>query len=379
MAMGMSDPEHQGHIVAKYRRDQKWPRSKLAEALHVDVCTIYRMEKQSVIKDSKRRQLLVGLLGIPAVLLGLDSLQESLAPNRAINADHMAFFEHELATRWDVYHTGGTYRASRGLELWLKEAENLAQEAKGSAWDERASTLLIMSYQLQGSILRDMMRYQDAHVAYGKAFTVARELHNFELTAAALARRGVTFIQQYQPMDAITHLNGALTQANGTGLPCLRGYILQALSEAHAMAQQANESKRYIDLAQRALERRGEAPEQTYCQLNTTSVIAQKGVNAVLLHDNEYAITLIDKALVTYNPTLIRGRSRLIAQKAEAYYGLSQIDFSAAIAEDALMLARSVGSEKQIARVKNLHAAMMQSRWKNESYVLRLGTTLSTQ
>ncbi len=295
MAMNMTDPEHQGQIVAKYRRDQKWPRSKLAEALHVDVCTIYRMEKQSVIKDPKRRQLLIGLLGIPAVLLGLDSVQESLPPNRAINADHMAFFEHELATRWDVYHTGGTHRASRGLDMWLKEAENLTQEAKGSAWDERAYTLLIMSYQLQGSILRDMMRYQDAHVAYSKAFTVAKELHNPELTAAALARRGVTFIQQYQPIEAITHLNGALTQANGTGLPCLRGYILQALSEAHAMAQQANESKRYIDLAQRALERRGEVPEHTYCQLNTTSVTAQKGVNAVLLHDNEYAIALLTK------------------------------------------------------------------------------------
>ena len=379
MVMNMADPEHQGHIVTKYRRDQKWPRSKLAEALHVDVSTIYRMEKQSVIKDSKRRQLLVGLLGIPAVLLGLNSEQELLPSNRVINADRMAFFEHELATRWDIYHTGGTHRAARGFDIWLKEAENLMQEVKGSAWHARAYTLLIMSYQLQGSILRDMMSYHDAHTAYSKAFAVAKELHDPELTSAALARRGVTFIQQYQPIDAITYLNGALTLANGSGLPCLRGYILQALSEAHAMAQQANDSKRYIDLAQRALERRGEVLEHTYCQLTTTSVTAQKGVNAVLLHDNDYALALIDKGLATYDSTLVRGRARLIAQKAEAYFSLDLIDFSAKTAQEALMLARSVGSEKQIARVKILHTAMMQSRWKKEGCVARLGVTIAQQ
>lgn len=379
MAMNMADAEHQGKIVAKYRRDNKWPRSKLAEALHVDVCTIYRMEKQSVIKDSKRRQLLVGLLGIPAVLLGLDIEQESLPSNRAINADRMAFFEHELATRWDVYHTGGTHRATRGFEIWLKEAENLMQEAKESGWHERAYTLLIMSYQLQGSILRDMMKYHDAHAAYNRAFAVAKELNDPELTAAVLARRGVTFIQQYQPIDAITHLNGALTLANGSGLPCLRGYILQALSEAHAMAQQSNESKRYIDLAQRALERRGEVLERSFCQLTTTSVTAQRGVNAVLLHDNDYALALIDKGLATYDSTLVRGRARLIAQKADAYYGLNLIDCSTMVAQEALMLARFAGSEKQVARVKNLHAAMMQSRWKKEGCVARLGAAIAQQ
>lgn len=379
MTVDVATPEHQGHIVALYRRDQKWSRAKLAEALHVDVCTIYRMEKQSVIKDPKRRQLLIGLLGIPAVLLGLGAEGEKAIPpsTRSVNADYMAFFEQELATRWDIFHTGGTTRAARGLELWLKEVEGLAQESQSSAWHERACTVLAMSYQLQGSVLRDMMRYKQAHFAYEHALNIAQESHNPELTASALARHGVTLVQQYQPVEAITYLNGALTLANGSGLPCLRGYILQALSEAHAIAQHSNESKRYIDLAQRALERRGEVQERTYCQLTTTSVTSQKGVNAVLLRDYNYALTLIDRGLEKYDSTLVRGRSRLIAQKADAYFGLGLIDYSTTTAQEALSLARSVNSQKQIARVEHLHSVMMQSRWKHEGCVARLGTLVA--
>lgn len=64
------------------------------------------------------------------------------------------------------------------------------------------------------------------------------------------------------------------------------------------------------------------------CSSNTTSVTAQKGVNAVLLKDYNQALTLLDAGLAKYDPTLRRGRARLIAQQAEAYYGLGLIDKS---------------------------------------------------
>ncbi len=371
--------EHQGQIVARYRKIKKWSRSKLAEKLGVDVSTVYRMEKHQVIKNPVRRQFLVGLLGIPAVLLGLDDERQPAPTSIVLNHDRMAFFEDVMATRWDVYHTGGTIRAHRGLNIWLKQAEDFAQETGGSIWHERAYSLLSMSYQLQGSILRDMMQYDQAHTAYEKAFQVAEELDDPELQAATFARRGVTSIQQNMPTEAITYLNGALKLVNGLGLPCLRGYILQALSEAYAMAQQAGQCWRHIDLAQRSLERRGEVLERSNCYPNTSSILAQKGVNAVLLGDNDYAIALIDKSLLKYDHAFVRGRARLMAQKAEAYYGLGWLDMSVTTAEEALTLARSVGSTKQIARVRNLSTAMIQSRWRNESSVAGLGMLLALQ
>ncbi len=221
-----------------------------------------------------------------------------------------------------------------------------------------------------------MMRYDQAHTSYEKAYKVAEEANDTELMAAALARRGVTCIQQNIPREAIEYLNSAQQMINGMGLPCLRGYILQALSEAYGQEKQEHNSRHYLNLAEGASQRCGEVLERSHCQLNTTSITAQRGVNAVWLGDYERAAALIDKGLLKYDPTLIRGRARLIAQKAEALYGLQHITECAMIAEEAFVLANSVGSMKTIARIKILHASLAQSRWKGEPGVARLGALL---
>lgn len=220
------------------------------------------------------------------------------------------------------------------------------------------------------------MLYQQAHEAYQRSLLVAEFLADPELQASALARQGVTFIQQQQPVDAIESLQGALHVVNRQGLTCLRGYILQALSEAYAMNQQANLCWRHIDLAEHTLDRRGLVLERSYCYPNTSSMTTQKGVNAVLLHGNDRAIRLIDNALIKYDPTYLRGRARLIAQKAEAYVGMNYLDAGVSSAAEALTLAQAVGSSKTKARIANLHTFLLASRWKNEDTVKQLGVLL---
>src|SRR5260221_167346 len=368
---------HQGKIVAEYRRRWKWSRATLARVIGVDESTVYRMEQMSVIKNPARRKLLVGILGIPVELLGLEAEQYTFTIPFLFNEDRIAFFEEETAIRWEMYRTGGTTRASRGFGVWLQEVEAFTQAAQGGVWHQRAYTSLCMSYQLQGSISADVTQYDQAHRAYYKAYQIAKELDDAELIAATLARQGVTSIQQNRPLEAIDSLNGALTLIHGRGFSCLRGYSLKALSEAHAMVQHAYESKRHIELAERTLDYQEEVLERSHCQLNKTSVLAQKGINAVLLHDYDRAVALIDKSLLTYNHTYVRGRARLIAQQAEAYFGLGLIDMCCLTAEQALVLAHSVGSGKTIGRVEQLHAALLKSRWRKEVSVARLGALLT--
>jgi hypothetical protein len=102
-----------------------------------------------------------------------------------------------------------------------------------------------------------------------------------------------------------------------------------------------------------------------------------KGINAVLLHDHRRALSLMDKSLITYDPAFIRGRARLLSQKAEAYYGLGYIDESVSIAEEALTLARSIGANKTLARVRTLHTTLLQSSWRKERSIAQLGAVLS--
>lgn len=325
--------------------------------------------------DKTRRDFL-HMLGTSLVLAGSGGDVKAFL-DHMINNDLMRLFEQEIATRWVIYHSGDTNKALDGLHCWLEEIENFAKEASTSQSKDRMYALASISYQLQGSISRDRMDYLPAHNSYKKAFLAADEFDNPEFKSSSLARRGVTFIQQKKPIEAIQYLESALSIIDPLDFPCLRGYILQALSEAYAMAQDKDQSWRHIDLAEQALTRKNGVVEASNCHPNTTAVIAQKGVNAVLLKDYRQALLLLDKGLHLYNPTLLRGRARLIAQKAEAYYGLGFISESTLAAKEAFEIARLIGSQKTISRVQDLYTLLSQSIYRKENCVVQLGTTLA--
>jgi tetratricopeptide (TPR) repeat protein len=180
-------------------------------------------------------------------------------------------------------------------------------------------------------------------------------------------------------MDAIQYLEGALAPIQDTECSSLKGYIYQALSEAYAMAQQADNSQSNITLAEEVLASRNKVVESSNCNLNTTSVTAQKGVNLVLLKNYNSAVDLLEKGLETYNPSLLRGRARLNAQKAEAYFGLGLIDESTTASVEAYEIANSIGSQKTISRIKNLYTLLEGSSYRKEKSVAQLGVMLAEQ
>lgn len=378
MASEPFDSSHHGQIVRYYRKRKKWSRSKLAQELGVDESTIYRMERRPTLRDPQRRQILIALLGIPASLMEVtEELPLSKEVFPVFNNDSMAFFEDQVGTRWDMYRTGGTLYASQGLKSFIQEIEHFAQKAQGTMWQARANALVCLTYQLQAGISSDLLQYEQAQQAYTKAFRVAEEANDSELLASALARQGVTFIQQNQPVEASTCLNAALETVHGRGFVSLRGYILKALSEAYALARQESPSVRAIEQAERTLEYTSGVLERSHCYINKASVLAQKGINAGLLQDHERAIVLIDKSLLTYSPTIVRGRARLLAQKAQAYYGLNDLWECITMAEEAYKLADAVGSAKTLARLRSLQQTLLHSRWGKEASVIRLGMLLA--
>lgn len=215
-------------------------------------------------------------------------------------------------------------------------------------------------------------------MAYQRAFHVAQELEDAELMASALARQGVTLIQQERPKEAIIYLSGALDLVETQHVPFLKGHTLQALAEAHAKAQQPEESWSRIGQAELYLVGKEQSQEKSLIRgVTIASISAQRGVNAVLLYDYQKAISLIDESLTIYDPALIRGRARLIAQKAEAYYGLGMIDACIGNALSALSLARSAGSSKTENRIRTLYTTLIQSSRGKDQSVIQLKETLS--
>jgi tetratricopeptide (TPR) repeat protein len=334
-----------------------------------------------MIEDSGRRSFLVKLLGIPVVLMALGndiSLKENKS-NLIFNDDPMSFLEDIVATRWKTHLMGGPLSVAHGLERVVKEVVHFEQEVRGKAWHQRAMAQLCMIYQLRGSVAGDMMQYEQAFEIYKTAFVVANELHDAEMMAAVRVRQGILFMRQEQPVQAITYLNDGLRLINGLGYSQLKGNIFMILSEAHAKAQQTQPCWHMIGLAESTIEQQTSCHERSYRTCNLSSILAHKGVDALLLQDYDRALRLMEKSLKTYNPTQTPAHARLLARKAEAYYGLHMIDECAITAEEACILAASVGVSHTITRIKSLHTTLALSEWKRETGVRRLGALLATQ
>jgi tetratricopeptide (TPR) repeat protein len=371
-------------LLQNARRQMGWTQQQLADFAELSLSTVERAERGEKIRMDSVRRLCICLQKKP-VELGLsltDRLDETQTlPSEQLHVvpynDYLSVLEEEMRLRWSLYHTGGTQLVYQGLNAWVQQIAKCANHLQGSDLYERSLAVLSMGYQLQGSVFRDMMLFTEANIAHRKAFLIADKLFHPELIAAALGREGVTLNHQERPLEAIACFNRALETIKHLGYIKLEGYIYQGLSEAQAKAQQRQESNRSIGLAEKNFEFQSLSPENNFTQYNLSSLTAQKGVNSVLLHNYKEAINQIDTSLAQYNPTHMRGRARLLIQKAEAYYGLGTVDASVHYAQDAFLLANSIGSSKIISKVKDLHRKLLQSPWRKDQYVTDLGDILT--
>jgi tetratricopeptide (TPR) repeat protein len=368
-------PPSQASSIALLTREQV---EFLNSLLTLDSSLLTQEAKDEMMDKYRRNLLKQALLGLPGTeFVETASVQPVTKQHHLVSDDLITLFETTLSTCWELYHTGGAIRVIHGLDAWIKQIVNLARDTQGTPLQKRTLTLLTMSYQLQSCVQRDLMHYPQAHAAYQRAFHVAQELDEPEFIASALAREGVTLIQEEKPKQALIYLDGALTTIESHNFPRLRGNVLQALSEANAKVQNTQDCWYNIGEAENLPEQQVE--ERSLTRFTKASLLAQKGIDALLLGDYQQAIRLIDQSFTTYDPALVRGRARAIAQKAEAYYGLGAIDECVAQAKEALMLGRAAGSNKTIHRIQKLHATLIQSPLGKEQSISELTEMLITK
>lgn len=366
---------HHGRVIARYRIAKGWSQPDLAEALHISLRTVQRMECMRVIKNIKRRELLVGLLGIPAAQLGLSASSLSTKSPLKFNSDLMTVMEDAVRTKWNTYRMGGPQAAASGLDILLQQLTNLAKEAQGTPWNQRTLALLSTGYRLQGCVVGDN-DYSQAILSCQTAYTIASEINDSSLMASALLTHGIMLGRQKHFHEAITHVQGALGKIEKTHLSLVRGDILAMQAELYAKSDQPQEHFRAIGLAERTLEANTPTPHLFSHSLTAASLLASKANGALILHDYDRAYRLIEKSMSSHPPTLTPGRTKLLVQKAEACHNLNLIDECVTCAEEGLLMARAIGSQRYVDRIRTLCTTLSNSRWKNEPYVARLGALL---
>jgi tetratricopeptide (TPR) repeat protein len=363
-----------------YRQAAHLSQQDLADFMRVSVHTVQRMEKEPVIKDVRRRQFLIAFLGIPAMYLQLETDTHDQWAERAellYNDDPMSFIEEMVHARWTMLLIGGPRHAARGLSRVVQEVEFFTQAVRERAWHRRAHTQLCMVYQLRGAVESDLMHHQQSLGWHHKAYAVASELNDAELMATVRADEGITFLRRQQPREAIDYLEYALDLVQGKGLPLLHGDTLCILSEAHARTRQAQQCWRNLGLAEQVLPQTAKAQERSHRAFNAELVNGYKGTNALLLHDYDRALRLIDKSLRSYDPTRVLGRARLIVRKADAYYGQGDVDYCTDTAKEAFTLAAAVEIRNTLMRVKHLHTKLLHDGKARERGTIELGMTIA--
>ncbi|QBD79307.1 hypothetical protein EPA93_26295 [Ktedonosporobacter rubrisoli] len=330
-----------------------------------------------MIRSMTRRWFLAGLLGIPASELGLQGPPPwSHRYRLPLNNDMMGFFEQEMEMRWHVYQASGPNFVSRRMDSWKEQLQEFVDATQTTPWHKRSLAVLSLSYQLEGSILRDSSLYTQAKKAMHNGFQAAYEAGNVELMASSRLRTGMVLMAQEQPVQAIKYFNSALDQVEGLSFPRLRGKLLQSRAEAYAFAQRPQDCLTNIGLASHILGREERSPERSHALFDNASVTLWKGLYALILHDYERAIILFDKGLMDSDPTLIVERARFLARKAEACYAAQHIQEAIETSQEAFTLASTLHKQSTIERVSKLHATLAQSRWRRELGVKSLGTRL---
>ena len=372
------------YLLREARHKKGWSQQQLADFSGLSLSTIQRAESGKPIRIDSIQRLCECFQQSPEQLGLIRSNDKNQNTSNTLHmvhpkeiddilcSDYLSILENDIKNRWTLYHTGGANLAYEGLNTLINHIKKCVYLSHGDDLYPRALTLLSMGYQLQGSILRDMMNYTEAHLAHRKALLIAQKLFDPELISAALVREGITLNQRESPTDAIINFKRALETIKHLGYATLEGYVLQALSEAQAKLQQSRECWHSISLAEKALESQSSTTERSLTRFNHASLTAQKGVNAMFLNEYKLAIELIDKSLISYNPTLIRGRARLFAQKAEAYFILGIIDACVDNLKKAYALARSSGSSKVMDKVKAQYCNLTHSKWRKDRYVTEL-------
>jgi transcriptional regulator with XRE-family HTH domain len=366
---------HHGEIIAIYRKAHNMTQEDLAKALHVNIRTIQNMETHEHIRNVNRRWFLVGLLGIPAIELDLAGPPPwSKKTALLANADSMNFFENELALHWKLYKSAGPGIAASTLPAWMQQATQFQAHARSTPWGKRAGTLLSMSYQLDGSIKRELKDTKSALIAYKKSYTLAKEIGNVEMQASTLLRHGRALaLTRANQKEALPYYHQALKLVEGKSLPMLRGGALQNTAEAYARLKESRECWHAIDLAEHIIGREEESRENNYSSFNKSTIDIYKGSYALYLGDYERALILFNKGLqgMRHDSHM---HSRFMVRKAKALYLTGRLDECVAIISDIYQQGKNT---LIIEDIRDLYAELQTSQYKNEGCVKRLGLLLS--
>jgi len=374
-AYGPFDPDEDGYpnagqVVRHYRLLKGWTPADLGEAI-------------------SRRRALARILGIPPLLLGLaafgapgptpDSSQQGNAPAKVrVDDATLAQYDGFLRLYWELDYTSTARESLDDIRRWARHLGALANDA-GDGQRRRLVALLCRYDQLATWIARDQRDYQTALPHANRAIKLARATGDDELLAAALFRRGRTFLEQEQIEDAIRDLDAAVPHAH-RARPQLKALVLLAAGHARAHAaaadRQATEALTLIDQAGRIVRRGHLEDDESFVKLNAGRYHLDRAGALLALGRPTDALDELDLAVRGVAPDQTRRHAYINVLRAKAHADIGELPVAVAVAEEALQVSKALRSGVNVARIGQVYEQVRASTYGTSPQVARLGAQL---
>jgi tetratricopeptide (TPR) repeat protein len=281
--------------------------------------------------------------------------------------------------RWQLYYTSNNRLTEDGLISQIERLEALAGE--GGSQYQRVCRILAQNYQLAGSLARDAFNYSKARDYFQKVEQLGDDIQLPDLVATAVARRGLALLRRGKGEDL---REGLELYRNAAKIakwaePYTRAYVLSGFAEALARNGYRSACYRVLDQAEQFLDKASSVPLEedfAFVRLTLQSLEDSRGECYVLLGEAEKGLGYLLTAQEKVDQKLSRNYCRLIMQQSEAYLVAGHPDSCVQQALKGLEIARAIESTSSMYWVEEIHTKLLQSAWKQETVVSKLGAAL---
>ncbi len=388
-----SKQQRPGQVVKEYRKKKKndgkaWTQGDLAELMNLSEKAVQSLENHDVGLDSvSRRELLITVLGIPPALLGLDALhlvdkgrREPRAPKQAgVNQETITQQQLLLSTYWDTHYTSSIPLAAvqRSIAALHRLIASVSQNQQ-----EEIRNLLCRFHQLALDVARDQGDLTTALVHAGLAIIFAENIHDDELLAAALYRRGLVHFDAGDLKAASEDLQDALPKARYAS-PQLQGMVyMEAARFSAYVAQERIEklhAEKLLDHTQKITYGIASEGDEHHVKLDKGRFHIGKAATLLALHRPAMAIEQLEDAKRFTSASQLRRHAYSDILCARAYYHQGDYDAATTSAFGALQACLAIQSESNIADIARLSVILAQTTYKNAPQLVHLGLVLQSR
>lgn len=217
------------------------------------------------------------------------------------------------------------------------------------------TALLAGLLHLMGS--RDL---EASRAHYDLALQASREGEDWDLASYVLGSLAFLAMSAHRPAESRGFRDAAWELASRRASPRTRAWTAALASELFARDGDETSSRRFLSRGFAAMERTRDDPSwKGVGWFDEPRLVAYQGGNLVLLGQYSAAEAFLRRSLSRLDPARIKHRCTLSADLAMTLAHLGEIEESGALAIDALSLARSIGHQESVERVRRVHVHLL--------------------